>query len=354
VIQVRTTSEGTRQNQEPVCYGNGIVDIPSATISRCSDKFEMVMNPNLSLAYILSTKLPIQYNRFPSSARKWVLAMHKADSDLSRHLATDIARRMLVEAIRLLGFRLQRKNPPAFLVTHDVETEEGLRRAGSLKRVEEEFNIHSTWFLPSDEYPIDRDIAKELASGGTIGSHDLKHDGKLIHIRRRAELIERMTQSRLRLEQITGADIRCFRAPLLQSSIRILSVLHEAGYALDFSIPCWEPVYPLTMSGFGIESSQAFEINGVVEIPLTLFQDHQVLNVLGMSTAEAIRLWTNQAALIRSFDGDIVLLVHPDYSFSRDLPRYRHLLESLLEIASDEALQTADETTGFARLNRTS
>ena len=85
------------------------------------------------------------------------------------------------------------------------------------------------------------------------------------------------------------------------------------------------------MSGVGVESVQKFEIDGVVETPLTLFQDHQLLNVLRMNTSEAIKLWVELAKLIHSLDGDIVLLIHPDYTFSRDLPRYRKLLGSLLE-----------------------
>jgi len=86
------------------------------------------------------------------------------------------------------------------------------------------------------------------------------------------------------------------------------------------------------MSGFGVESLLPFEINGVVEFPLTLFQDHQVINVLGMSPREGIRFWIEQAKLVRSFEGNIVILIHPDYYFAQDLQAYRHLLCSLLEV----------------------
>jgi hypothetical protein len=93
------------------------------------------------------------------------------------------------------------------------------------------------------------------------------------------------------------------------------------------------------MGGFGIESAQAFEVDGVTELPLTLFQDHQVLNVLGMSTREAVKFWIKQAELIRSFDGDIVLCVHPDYAFSLDLRRCRELLMSLLRVRSANGIE---------------
>jgi hypothetical protein len=101
---------------------------------------------------------------------------------------------------------------------------------------------------------------------------------------------------------------------------------------MDFSAPTWEPAHPATMSGFGVGSVQAFKVDGIIEQPLTLTQDHQVLNLLGMSPREATKLWTEQAKLVRSMGGDIVLLVHSDYLFSQDLPEYRRLLENLLEV----------------------
>jgi hypothetical protein len=138
--------------------------------------------------------------------------------------------------------------------------------------------------------------------------------------------------SRLRLESIIGKTVDRFRSPLLQFSRRIIKALAEAGYKMDFSAPTWEPVHPSTMSGFGVESVQAFKVDEIVELPLTLTQDHQVINLLGMSCREAMKLWIEQAKLIRSVMGDIVLLVHPDYSFSQHLPEYQELLENLVEV----------------------
>jgi len=264
--------------------------------------------------------------------------MHKIDANLSQHLAIEKARKMLVDAFEALGLRLQRKSRPSLLITHDVDTEKGLEKALSLKAVEDKLDLQSTWFLPSEQYRIPRDIAKSLAAGSTIGSHDLEHDSRLIHCRDHGRLVERLRKSKLRLETIFDTEVRCFRSPLLQFSSWIVSGLKAAGYELDFSLPCWEPVHPQTMGGFGIESVQPFEIDGVVEIPLTLFQDHQVLNVMGFNTHQATKFWYEQAELIRSFGGDIVLLVHPDYSFSKDLDQYKRLLQSLSELQ----MRTAD------------
>jgi hypothetical protein len=294
------------------------------------------MNPRISWIYKLSTHLPVRYNVVPPSIRNRILRTRGTDADLSHHVANETARKILIRAIHLLGFRLERKNPPSLLITHDIDTDKGLQRALKLKAVEENLGLRSTWFLPSDEYPIRRDIARDLADGSRIGSQDVWHDGRLIHIQRFDELVERMRKSRLKLEHLFEKEVTCFRSPLLQFSRRILHALFAAGYKSDFSAPCWEPMYPLTMSGFGVEFVQPFEVQGVTEFPLTLFQDHQVLKVLRMSTNQAVRFWLRQAKLVQSLDGHIVLCIHPDYDFSRDLSEYRILLASLQEMCASK------------------
>jgi hypothetical protein len=312
--------------------GNGVVDLPFDLVGRTSERFRTIMNPKVALTYKLATRLRFQYNVIPSSVRSALLRTRHVDFSLSSHLANEHARRVLGCAFKTLGFNLERLNPASLIITHDIESEKGLRKAQSFKRVEDELQLTSTWFLPSDEYAISRSIARDLAEGCTIGSHDVRHDGKLVHIRRHQALVERLRASRLRLETIFEKEVTCFRSPLLQFSENLISGLGDSGYMFDFSLPCWEPVHPVTMTGFGIEAVQGFEIHGVVESPLTLFQDHQVLSVLGMNTQEAVKLWIEQARLVREFDGNILLLVHPDYAFSQDLNSYRTLLTSLLEI----------------------
>jgi peptidoglycan/xylan/chitin deacetylase (PgdA/CDA1 family) len=329
-IGSRHSPRGTQL--EPTDHGNGIVDIPFDLISECIVRYERILNPSIAFKYQLITRLPLKYNLVPSWIRSRFLRMQEIDSDLSRHLANEEARKSLAKAFEMLGFPLKRKDPPSLLLTHDIDTERGLARAGSLWSVENRLDMTSTWFLPSDEYPIHRDVLQELGKDSRIGSHDIKHDGKLIHIKRHESLVDRLRDSKLKLERIFEKKVECFRSPLLQFSQRIATGLREAGYHYDFSVPCWEPVHPITMGGFGIESAQGFQVDGVIELPLTLFQDHQVLNVLGISTREAVKFWIKQAELIRSFDGDIVLCVHPDYEFSHDLRMYKELLISLLRV----------------------
>lgn len=314
--------------------GNRIVCLPIDLIRACSERLEAIMNPRVAFMYKVVTRSHCQYKMIPSWLRNRFLRKHDLDFDLSRHLASERARNVLKSAFSDLGLRFERKNSPSLMITHDIENKKGLMRALALKAVEDKLGIRSTWFLTSDEYPIPLRFARELGDGSVIGSHDVKHDGRLIYVEDHQALVERLGKSKAKLETLFERDVECFRSPLLQFSRRIARALGKSGYRFDYSIPCWEPVHPVTMSGFGIESVQPFDLDGVTEFPLTLFQDHQVLNVIGMDTNEATRLWIQQAKLIRMFGGDIVLLIHPDYAFSQHLEDYRELLRQLLEIHS--------------------
>jgi hypothetical protein len=330
VVKFQTSHKSTNNDD------GDTVEFPFELLRFCSERLQVAMEPRIGLTYNLATRLPFQYNIVPPILRNRIVRGRSVDSNLSSHLACERTRRALKQSCGALGFRLERKRDPLLLVTHDVETEKGLQKALLLKDLEDDVGVESTWFIVSDEYHIPTTIAKELSHSSRIGSHDFKHDGRLVHIRKQKELVNRLKRSRLKLQRIFEADVKCFRSPLLQFSGRIVQALAVAGYDSDFSLPCWEPFHPACMTGFGVEYVHAFEIGGMLEFPLSLFQDHQVLNALRMSTSEAVKLWTNQAKLVRSMGGDIVLLVHPDYAFSQDLEKYRELLVSLLEIQSSE------------------
>ena len=306
----------------------------------CSKRMRRVMEPRVTAAYRLATSLPFQYTRVPQAIRNRFLKKRIVDFDLSGHLSLEKMRVSIVQELGKVGVPLQRRHERQILITHDIDTERGLRNALSLKAVEEKLNLRSTWFLPSQEYRIPKKVARDLGSNSRIGSHDVKHDGRIICASNQEQLIERLTTSRLQLEGIFETEVDCFRSPLLQFNRKIVTALAKSGYRGDFSLPTWEPSSPYAADGFGAEIAQPFAINGVVETPLTLFQDHQVFYVLNMNPATAVKFWTVQARVIRSLCGDIVLNVHPDYLFSQHLEAYGELLMELANIHNET--QTSD------------
>jgi peptidoglycan/xylan/chitin deacetylase (PgdA/CDA1 family) len=217
----------------------------------------------------------------------------------------------------------------ALAVTHDVESQFGLETgASSLLEVENSLGIRSTWNIPSDRYNITPQPIQLLLKSGEIGGHDTRHDGRLIFLGR-DEKIERLRQCRESLEKLTNGQIRGFRAPLLQHSSDLAEAEVKAGYAYDSSCPSWEILSPTSMGPHGAGTIFPFEISGLLEIPVSLPQDHQLIRVAGQSPSEAVDFLARFARWIKAIGGPCILLVHPDYEFATGNPaEYRRLLET--------------------------
>ena len=218
----------------------------------------------------------------------------------------------------------------ALAISHDVETQLGLEDgAARLIEVERELGVRSTWNIPSDRYPLSSQLLVSLAKSGEVGGHDTKHDGKLLFAKGKAK-VKRVQLCKERLERLSGKEIRGFRAPLLQHSRGLVDSLAEAGYDYDSSMPSWEPLSPTSLKPHGVGTIFPFVISGLVEIPVSMPQDHQLIRAGGLPVPDAVDYLVEISAWIRNVGGACVLLVHPDYEFSdgEGLGEYRRLLES--------------------------
>ena len=73
----------------------------------------------------------------------------------------------------------------AFVLTHDVETAEGMRHIARIADFEESQGFRSSWNLVPYKYNIDMGLVRDLQSRGfEIGIHGFNHDGQLFSSRR--------------------------------------------------------------------------------------------------------------------------------------------------------------------------
>jgi len=299
------------------------------------------LNVKTSTIYHLLTSLPVPYTLAPKRLRDLFMRGYEGQESLTfcDKLPLDALRLILVKAIEnLLDKRLQRKtwNGKRYtcLMTHDVETRSGLQKAKGIKKLEENYDVPSAWYIPSKHYKLDHEIVKELANYGEIGAHDTWHDGDLIQLPKQ-KLVKRLREVKGTLEKIINGSVEGFRAPLLQHSPTILRGLKEAGYNYDTSIPAWEPKHPRTMRPHGLGTTYPMFFDGVTEIPVSVVQDHQLLYVLGLEPKEAIATWLSMMAVIKELGGCCVFLSHPEYKLfdANNLEVYEELLNVM---ASDE------------------
>ena len=208
----------------------------------------------------------------------------------------------------------------AMILTHDVETAEGVSLAVELADLEQTHGFRSSFNL-GGWYEVDPGVVRELTERGfEIGIHGLRHDRTLFSSRaafdaQRPELAS--------LASRFGAE--GFRSP---STYRVFDWLAELPVSYDGSIPHSDPFEP---QPGGCCSLWPFFIGDVVELPYTLPQDYTVFTLLGQTSPA---LWIEQANRIADEHGLIHTLSHPDRGYlaeRRHRDRYREFLLALSE-----------------------
>lgn len=193
----------------------------------------------------------------------------------------------------------------AVILTHDVESAEGLRLAPELADLEEERGLRSSFNVVADWYPVDDGVLRELrARGFEIGVHGVHHDRSMFSSR--AGFDAQQPAVRAAAERF-GAE--GFRSP---ATHRVFDWLGDLPLSYDCSIPNSDPY---EAQPGGCCSPWPFFVGDVVELPYTLVQDHTLFTLLGH---RSIQVWLDAVAALRSSGGLVEALTHPDPGYLGD------------------------------------
>ncbi|HLL68094.1 MAG TPA: hypothetical protein VK453_20610 [Micromonosporaceae bacterium] len=187
----------------------------------------------------------------------------------------------------------------ALILTHDVETADGLRQVPELRDIEIAAGFRSSWNLVPRRYQVSDDVVAELkAAGFEIGLHGLYHDGR--------DLADGFLQRRLpEMQQWAQRwDASGFRSP---ATHRAWDTMSSLPFEYDSSYPDSDPFEP---QPGGCCSWLPYFNGQVVELPITLPQDHTLFVILRQTDA---RIWISKAEKIRAAGGMALLITHPDY-----------------------------------------
>jgi peptidoglycan/xylan/chitin deacetylase (PgdA/CDA1 family) len=208
----------------------------------------------------------------------------------------------------------------AAILTHDVETADGLPLAVELADLEEDCGFRSSFNI-GGWYEPDPGILRDLTTRGfEIGMHGLRHDRALFSSRAAFEA-QRPGLAAL----ASQLDAEGFRSP---STYRVFEWLGELPISYDGSIPHSDPFEP---QPGGCCSLWPFFIGHVVELPYTLPQDYTLFSLLAHRSPA---LWIEQVDRIVAELGLIHALTHPDRGYLGDAvnrERYREFLLALAE-----------------------
>jgi hypothetical protein len=194
----------------------------------------------------------------------------------------------------------------AFVLTHDVESERGVRRCRQLAQAEKERGFVSSFNFVPEKYPLSPQVRNELVmSGFEVGVHDLRHDGRLFSSEK--AFLRRVHAINRYLESWNSVGFRS------GSMYHNLGWMHHMRIEYDsstFDTDPFEPqpdgmhtVFPLwiaSRSGGG----------GYVELPYTLPQD---MTLFALLQHVDTRMWKEKLEWIAGKGGMVLFVSHPDY-----------------------------------------
>jgi hypothetical protein len=188
----------------------------------------------------------------------------------------------------------------AAVLTHDVEGLEGQVRCEQVASLEATHGFRSCFNFVAERYPLDYALMGELRQRGCeIGVHGIKHDGKKFSSR--ATFEARLAALR-HYQQEWQAD--GFRSP---ATHRKWEWMPELPFTYDSSYPDTDPYEPIPG---GCGSPWPFHIGRLVELPITMPQDHTLWEILRLRAGD---IWREKAMRLRDCQGLINIIVHPDY-----------------------------------------
>ncbi len=189
----------------------------------------------------------------------------------------------------------------AIVLSHDVEHRRGYDNVYLLADAELGLGYTSSWnFVPERDYKVEPERLDRLrADGFEIGLHGLRHDGRDLESR---TTFERRLPAMQAYAQRWGAV--GFRSPATHRDWELMPLL---GVEYDSSSPDTDPFEP--KSG-GCCTWWPFFNRDLVELPITLTQDHTVFVILQRRDDA---LWREKADFLRDRGGMALLITHPDY-----------------------------------------
>lgn len=271
--------------------------------------------------------------------RKHVQRFHARNwqKQLFPHWPVDTTVESLYDALLLLSLRAKQMDRIPFvwfwprgargcvMMTHDVETEAGIKFCADLMDLDDSFGIKASFQLvPERRYRVSAELLETIRRRGfEVGIQDLNHDGQLFDDReefqRRAALINRYAAE---------YKAKGFRSAVLYRKPQWYDAF---DFSFDMSMPNVAHVDP---QRGGCCTVMPYFIDKILELPVTTTQDYMLFHILNQ---HSIDLWKHQVELIMEKNGLASFIVHPDYVRE---PESKSVYLKLLSYLRDLRLRT--------------
>ena len=194
----------------------------------------------------------------------------------------------------------------ALVLNHDVDTQRGHDRCGSLMELEKRLGFRSSFYFVPEGYRVSAAQRRSIEQAGfEVGVHGLRHDGKMFKSRRIFEERARRINEILKEWRVVG-----FSSPSMHRNLDWVLDLDIEYDISTFDTDPFEPQNEGVGRIFPFFVNDAASGRGYVEIPYTLPQDHNLFIILG---EKDIRVWAKKLEWITANGGMALVNTHPDY-----------------------------------------
>jgi len=215
----------------------------------------------------------------------------------------------------------------ALVLTHDVETAEGLDKCLKLVELDKSLGFRSSFNFIADEYRLFPELRLYLEQQGfEVGVHGLRHNVNLFKSKTTFQESAKRINQYLKDWQSVG-----FRAPSMYHNLDWIGDLDIQYDSSTFDTDPFEPqpdgvgtIFPFWVpptrnplpefdcSEAGTRNSKPETVlrNGFIELPYTLPQDHTLFVIMGEKN---IDIWKKKLDWIAEHGGMALLITHPDY-----------------------------------------
>jgi hypothetical protein len=275
-----------------------------------------------SLYYLLRPMLPISVRR---SLQRGLFRWRRGDFptwpvDCSVEQIFESLMQLAIRAagereIPFIWFWPEGKNA-AVMMSHDVEEEDGAAHCEMVMDLDDRFGVKASFqLIPEGRYSgVEQLVAHIRRRGFETNIHDLDHDGRLYEHEQLFQQRARKINAYARMYSMEG-----FRAGSMHRNQDWFDLLE---FQYEMSVP---NVSHLEPQAGGCCSVTPFFVGHLLELPLTMLQDHGLFNILG---EHSIDLWKRQVEVISAHHGLISFIIHPDYIVrTGERGLYQELLE---------------------------
>ena len=214
------------------------------------------------------------------------------------------------------------------LVTHDVDTKEGMRLAGRVLEDMVELGVKPCFFLVARGYAWDEGFCDAVRqAGGEIALHGDVHDNRISYLPQDA-IARRLDRCH---DQLVRHGILGFRSPSLLVSDALYLAL-GSRFAWDSSVPDTD-TNTLLGPRRGCGTTFPFRRGGTVVLPTTMPADDRLL-LLGYRGLDLIEPLRRKWQQVRKIGGLCHFLTHPEpHLFGRPLVRdlFKAVLKEILD-----------------------